>query len=220
MARKFKPDVTVVLGDFADFYSVSSHSKNPLRAQRLSEELPEVLHSLDLLDTLGAKKQIYIEGNHEFRLQRFLESDSPALLGLPGTTVSSLLGLRERGWKFVPYKSHIRVGKLNITHDVGYSGKSAVFQTGAAFESNVVFGHTHRMNVNYFGNIRGETHVAATFGWLGSRKAAEYMHGAQIDRNWQLGFGVGYLEPNGTVHVQAVPIVGYKCVLNGVLYTG
>lgn len=218
VARELKPDTIVVLGDFADFYSVSSHDKSPNRATTLMDELPAVHKALDELDSLGAKTKLFIEGNHEFRLARHLSSNSPALVGLPNLTVPGLLKLKTRKWKFFPYRTTAKIGKLNITHDVGYAGKNAVFQNGAAFESNVVCGHTHRMAVHYFGNHTGTCHVSASFGWLGSKRAVDYMHGTQINRDWRLGFGLGYLQDNGVVHIQAIPIIDYSCVVNGKLH--
>jgi predicted phosphodiesterase len=36
--KAFKPQHTVILGDFADFYGVSSHSKDPNRALKLERK--------------------------------------------------------------------------------------------------------------------------------------------------------------------------------------
>ena len=44
--RKFAPDILVVLGDFADFYSVSSHDKSPDRRILLNDELKAVRKAL------------------------------------------------------------------------------------------------------------------------------------------------------------------------------
>ncbi len=41
-ARAFGPHIVVHQGDLADFYTVSSHSKDPSRAQSLKEELKQV----------------------------------------------------------------------------------------------------------------------------------------------------------------------------------
>lgn len=212
-----KPDILVCLGDLADFYTVSSHEKDPRRINRLEQELPSVLSALDDLDAIGAKEKHFLEGNHEWRLARLLSSQAPALAGLPHFSIKKLFELEERGWTHTPYKKHLRIGKLNLTHDVGHSGKYALHQTAAAFESNVVIGHTHRAGIVYGGNVKGESHVAASFGWLGSKAAADYMHSAKIDRDWSLGFGMGYMEPGGVVYLQVCPIVNYRTVVRGKL---
>ena len=45
------------------------------------------------------------------------------------------------------------------------------------------------------------------------------MHEAKAS-DWVKGFGIGYLEPQtGIVHLQPVPIVNGRCVVNGKLFT-
>jgi hypothetical protein len=131
------------------------------------------------------------------------------------------LRLKERGWMFTPYRKEIRIGKVHITHDVGYAGVNAVRQSRARFEGNAVIGHVHRMNILYEGNAAGETHVGACFGWLGDRDslAVDYASTVQKARDWTLGFGIGFEEPNGTTHLQAIPIIAGRCVVSGKLYT-
>jgi hypothetical protein len=73
------------------------------------------------------------------------------------------------------------------------------------------------MSVSYRGNARGKTHVGAMFGWLGDKTRIDYKHRLLANRHWMLGFGVGYLENDDTLHVQAVPIINYKCLLEGKL---
>ncbi len=69
-AREFKPDTLVVLGDFADFYSVSAHDKNPTRVSNLEYEVGIVREKRAQLDKLGATRKIFVEGClHPTRLQ-------------------------------------------------------------------------------------------------------------------------------------------------------
>lgn len=216
-AKAFKPDVVVIQGDFADFYSVSSHSKDPSRAQSLEEELKEVVRALDRVGSLGAKRKVFVEGNHEDRLRRYLQDTSPELASLVST--QRLLGLKKRKWEFVPYKSDIKIGKLNLTHDAGSAGRYAVHKALDTYQHCISIGHLHRMCYVVEGNAAGEYHVAASFGWLGDAKQADYMHRVKAARDWTLGFGVGYLEEkSGTVYLVPVPIVNYTCVVEGRLY--
>ena len=43
---RFQPDILVILGDFADFYSVSAHDKSPNRVAFLQDEIKEVRQCL------------------------------------------------------------------------------------------------------------------------------------------------------------------------------
>lgn len=221
VVRGWQPDIIVIIGDFADMYAISLHDKDPSRAFRLEEELIEVEEKIQELDAAAlpnASRRIYIEGNHEHRISRFIKKN-PVLHNLRGLSFAELIRLQEKGWEFYPYGTHTTVGKLNLTHDVGYAGVNAVRQTGQVFESNVVTGHTHRMAVHYFGNVRGESHVSASFGWLGDASKIDYRHRALVSREWQLGFGIGHMKENGTIHLQAVPIIRNECVVDGKLYS-
>ena len=216
VARKLKPHIVAILGDFADFYAVSSHVKDPSRRMTFDDEVDCVRKLLRNVETWGAKRWLYVMGNHEDRLARYIASQAAEMNGI--VTVDSLFGLTEHHWEITPYKEHVSLGKLYMTHDLGKSGANAVKDAANSFQDNAVIGHTHRMHYLIEGNVKGKPHVAASFGWLGDVKSIDYMHRARANRDWALGFGVGYLEDNGAVHVQPIPIVEYRCVVGGVLY--
>lgn len=216
-AGVFRPHIIVVLGDFADCYSVSAHDKDPRRKEDFETELHSVNKGLDELDALGAQKKYFVAGNHEHRLDRFLTTSAPPLFSM--LKIEKLLRLKERGWHYTPYQRSLRLGKLHITHDEGNAGPQAHEKARASFEGNCSIGHTHRMAVSYRGNARGESHVGAMFGWLGDVTKIDYTHRVKAQQ-WQLGFGIGYMLESGSVHLQAVPIVRGACVVAGRLVRG
>lgn len=215
--RAFKPDHVVILGDFADFYAVSAHDKNPLRRETFEEEIYSTNAALDDVDELGASKKDFVKGNHEYRLERFLSTNAPQLYSM--LSVEKLFRLKERGWGVTQYQKALKIGKLWVTHDEGNAGPQAHERARTSFEGNVIIGHTHRCAISYRGNARGSSHVGAMFGWLGDIDSIDYLHRVRAQQ-WQLGFGIGHQLPNGHVHLQAVPIVDYACVVNGELYRG
>ena len=215
-ARQFKPQIIVCLGDLADFYSVSSHSKDPSRVHQLRDELKEVRRLRRDLDRLGASRRIFLEGNHEHRLRRYLEDKAPELFGMFDT--QSLLQLGD--WEFVPYRESAKVGKVWFTHDVGGSGKHTTARALETFQHSVSLGHHHQMQYVVQGDATGKHQVGAQFGWLGDAKQADYMHAVKARRSWSLGFGVGYKEPSGVIHLQPCPIVNYAVVVAGRLIRG
>jgi predicted phosphodiesterase len=216
VAKDRKFDGVVILGDYGDFYGVSSHDKDPNRANRLDEELASINEGLDELDALKFKHKIFVAGNHEDRMERYLKTKAPELFNM--VKVKQLLKLQERGWKYVPYKDHTEIGKLFVTHDTGTAGAYAHYKAQADFQSNVVIAHTHRIGYAVIGNARGRPHVGAMLGWLGDVNEVDYMHRVKALKDWALGFGIAYIEPNGHAHVQPVPIIDYKCVVEGKLY--
>lgn len=213
-ARVFKPHTIVVLGDFADFYCISQHSKSPERGRLLKDEIAEVNSCLTQLDALGAQRKIYISGNHEDRYDRYISEHAPEFYDM--MSLKDLFKLGKRGWQWVDYGDAIQIGKLWVTHDHGKAGKYAHYQAQAAFEGNIVMGHTHRLGYTVVGNALGHAHVAAMFGWLGSvDEVQDYMYRIAANRDWAHGFGIGYQLPDDTVHVVPIPIVKDTVVIEG-----
>lgn len=222
VGKALKPHYLVTIGDLADFYSVSSHSKDPRRVTQLDAELEEVHKALDQLDALGAKDKRFIAGNHCDRLTRYLQDKAPELFNVVG--IPELLKLKERGWDYTPYKQDTKIGKLHLTHDVGVAGRNATFKALDTYMHSIVTGHTHRLQYIVEGNAVGEYKVSAMFGWLGDAEKVDYMHRVNVLKNWTLGFGVGYVdEKSGVVYLTPVPIIKvkdtYTAVVNGKFYS-
>lgn len=218
VGRVWKPDILVHIGDLADFYAISSYSKSPERKYRLKDELTVVNKMLDQLDRLGAKRKVFCEGNHEFRMDRYISDKCPELTGM--LSVAQVMRLEQRGWEHIKYRDFGKIGKLHVTHDVHTAGRYATHRALDTFQGNVVTGHTHRLAMVVEGNAKGERMVSAQFGWLGDVKAVDYMTRIAALRSWSLGFGVGYLdERTRNVFLGAVPIVGYSCSLEGKIFS-
>lgn len=215
VAASFKPHETVILGDFGDFYSVSSHSKDPRKERSLLREVDAVLAELAKIEQWSSTRRVYVCGNHEQRLERYLADKAPELY--ESLLLPDVLGLGSR-WEWVPYRQHTKIGKVYATHDTGTAGAVAHTKAHADFQDNIVIGHTHRLAYSVVGNAKGKPHVAAMFGWLGDRTQADYMHTIKARRDWALGFGLGYRTPDGTTYLTPVPIVNYTCLVEGKLF--
>lgn len=217
-AKGFKPHHVVIMGDFIDCYAVSSHSKHPDRALKLKDEVDATKKALDDIKALGAKNNVFVAGNHEDRLERYLKDKAPEVFDY--ISIPKVLELKERGWKYVPYKQAYQLGKLNITHDTGTAGRYAHYSALDTYQSNVAIGHCHRLGYTVEGNAKGEKHMAATFGWLGDIDAVDYMHRIKVITDWTLGFGYGYLDTKTkNVYMVPTPIVDDTVMVEGVLYS-
>jgi predicted phosphodiesterase len=218
VAKDLKPKHIVIIGDFVDMFSVSSHSKDPARAGQLVKEVAAGEAALDELDELKAKNKIYLGGNHEDRLQRYLQDKAPELFGI--VNIPKLLQLKRRGWRYIDYKHDTRLGKLWLTHDIGTAGRYAGYKALDTYQHSVITGHTHRLSYIVEGNATGEVKLSAQFGWLGDAQSVDYMSRVKVLKDWALGFGVGYLDPKtGLVYMQPIPIIGgYSACVNGKLY--
>jgi hypothetical protein len=214
--RILKPHGIISLGDLADNYSVSSHDKNPNRTRHLEVEVADVNQGFDDLDSLGAKEKVFIAGNHEDRLERYLMVKAPELFNI--VKIQELFKLKERGWTYVPYKQHYKLAHVYFTHDTGRSGRYTAYQSQQDVGTNTVVGHAHRLSWFVEGTAEGKPHLGTCLGWLGDVEKVDYMHKVRALRDWALGFGAGYLDVKTQImHILPVPIVNYQCVIEGKL---
>ncbi len=214
---EFKPDIIVILGDFGDFYAVSGHLKDPGMGNDLKWEVDQVVMHLYQLRKLAPKARIvFIEGNHEDRLRRYLWERAPELFGVIST--QKLLNLDLLKIEFIPYGETLELGVASFTHDLGKAGDNAHRQARADYEGCAVIGHTHGMEFSVKANRKGVPAFGATFGWGGDHEYIKYTHSHKAVKNYIHGFGTAYLEPKtGHFHTVLHPIVDGKVVVEGKL---
>lgn len=208
-------DGVCVLGDFYDCYAISDYRKDPRRERSLKSELVAARRVRKPLDEYPFKRRIFVKGNHEWRLERYLEERAPALY--EEVMERDLLGLA--GWEVIEYMNDAQIGKLNVTHDIGYAGVTSTRKTMLDYQDNVVIGHNHILQYHVEGNAKGVNHVGASFGWLGDTKKVDYKHQMKARKEWVLGFGIGALRNNGYMYLKPVPILhDYSCEVDGRIF--
>jgi len=121
MALKFiqqeQPGCVHLLGDLCDMHSLSRYDKDPNRRLNLQEELDIVRDWLtELRDAAPRAKIIYSEGNHEFRLKKYLRSEAKALAGLRALSLDKLLDFDKLHILWQPHDRPYRLGHLLFTH--------------------------------------------------------------------------------------------------------
>lgn len=216
-AQSWGVDTIVILGDFGDFYVVSQFDKDPNRRKDLECEIAAINAGLDQLDILGAKKKIYIEGNHEHRLRRYIMKNASAINNM--VNIQTSLRLKQRGWIHVAYRDHYKLGRVYLTHDVGAVGRNAAHKTIDIYQHSAITGHTHRMMYAVEADGLGSPILSAQFGWLGDIEQVDYAHKIVATKAYVLGFGIGYLdERTGLLYSQPIPIINGTCVVEGKLY--
>ncbi len=210
--RAVKPDRIVVAGDFADFYAVSFHSKDPRRRALIKDETEIAKRELRRLRGLAGALD-FTEGNHEYRLERYICDRAPALLGI--TSSKELLGCDDpQYWGWHAYREILKIGKCHFTHEVGLAGKFAAARSLDAFQGNLVIGHTHRGGVAYDGTMRGDRYFCLNVGWLGDPASIDYAHRTVV-RSWQHGLGLVEQDARGFSWATFCPIIGRKIRIAG-----
>lgn len=221
VAKDIKVDEIVILGDFADFYAINSHGTHPQVIPMLIDEVESVKKRIDELDKLFPKaKKVFIEGNHEYRLERYLLKNCPALFGV--TSTEHLLELNKRpNWKFIPYgpnQSYKVLGsKLKARHEPLSSSAKA---TAAKALTSLVYGHIHRIEESHIVGLDGTNHVCFSVGWLGDKTYDKIFGYVKSHHQWQLGFGIVHVDEKTKYfyHDKIHILDNYTCVVNGKLY--
>lgn len=220
-ASDLKIDEVTILGDYLDCYEVMSHQRHPRVFTTLEQEFIAANKELDFIDKQfkGAKK-VFIEGNHEDRLERYIINNAPSLFGV--TETSRLLQLDQRpNWKFVkwgPTQQHrILDSKLHARHRPPTNNvKSNAKEAGC----NLVYGDIHKIEMGYHNTLKGEQRVAFSVGWLGDKRKDLIFGYVKNHHQWQMGFGLVYVDGDKFYPV-TVPIhEDGSCVVNGKKYKG
>lgn len=152
---QWEPDEVIIAGDWVDFKDVSSWKNDPNRLS-FKEEIDQCKRSLSILRSrFPSQKIVYIEGNHEFRLTRYLWSKAPELSQLPELIPSSLLSLQDFGIEYVSNVSLMNaglepysIGKLYVLHGhevpMAWGGVNLARTMYLKTHVNVIFGHYHQ----------------------------------------------------------------------------
>ena len=204
--RSVRPAGVVVGGDWADFYQCSKFVSDPGRQLELQPDLDTCYAALrELRRAAPNAKIVYLRGNHEHRLQKYLFSKAPELSKLRALTVPDLLRLKELDIEWIECGFR-RIGGLfwkhgNIVRNrAGYSAYAELEKTGVSGVS----GHTHRLAQVY------RTTEAGRFTWVEAGclcgMSPEYAEGQTMD--WLHGIVYAELEQGGDAFsVHPVPIV-------------
>lgn len=217
------PDTLVNVGDFGDCNAISAHPKDPRKTMPFVEELKGIRAARARLDKAckagGVKRKIILQGNHDTRIDRYINEKAPEMAGMVDWTDSAAYDLQRNRWEVVPYKESLQIGHLRMTHDVGRAGVNAARQSLLDVGESIAFGHTHRGQVVYQGTVTGRKLVGATIGWLGDPEAIDYRHRDSIRRDSIHGFAVVYMREDGVFWLNFVPIIEGACVVDGIEYS-
>lgn len=177
------PDRIILMGDFLTLESLSDWDKNHRKAmegRRYWEEIEagnRALNAIDLCILNAQKKQkrskkkayapekVFIYGNHENRLERYHNSNP--IFDDGSTSIRSNLDLDKRNYTCVNYGDHYVVEDCRFTHipfsmaDKPISGMGVARKALARYSGSVVFGHTHRKEVDYSKNLDATTNKIA-----------------------------------------------------------
>lgn len=212
----------VILGDYADFYAVSRHGKDPTVLALLQQEIEDVNAGLDELDLLFPfAKKVFIEGNHEDRLSRYLSDKAPALFGI--TSTEHLLKINQRpNWSFIGWSpgQQYAVGGTKLIARHRPQANTAKGTISKAVGS-MIYGDIHKIEESNLVGIDGQEYTAFSVGWLGDKRMDKIFGYVNGHHQWQLGFGLVFVdEETKEFHKHIAHIKNYTCHAVGKIFKG
>jgi len=218
-----QPDEVVIMGDFLELESVSMHGTSA-DLVKLEDDFDAGRKALRELRRAAPKASfIYLEGNHETRLTRFLVGHAPQLLD--SLNVPFGLDLDHHGVRWVPeYQQPIEYGLLRILH--GHQifprlpGKHHAMRAAELYcdvpGRVVTYGHTHRPQ-QFDRGMHGGSGMAVGLGCMRTLDP-RWLRGHPA--GWRHGFGIGYVTNDRNATVYSVSIRHGQFVWAGKVYGG
>jgi hypothetical protein len=187
---------TIMGGDILDFNCLSRHKKQARRVVEHATLLEEVEPGRAMLNWFASKQSDYILGNHEGRLQSFID-ENPIFHGSVASNFAQVVDL-PRSINVVPQGGEVRLGSLSARHlDAEFKGGS-----GGKYPAQQVLdklpyqctmgGHVHRISVARR-TTRDEDGISRTHcAWTMGHMSVEHEHYDYVSTspNWQTGFAM------------------------------
>jgi predicted phosphodiesterase len=195
-------DTLILNGDFADFYTISRHEKDP-SMRDFPGELRMIREMLAYLRASFPKAKIIAkEGNHEFRWDSYIWSRAPELAGVPEIRMPELLKLKDMRIEWVADKRPVMVGKLPLLHghELPHGFTPAVNPARGAFLRtihSVMVGHHHRTSTHVEPDMEGREIAVWSTGCLCDMKPAYAVY-----NKWNHGFAYVSLDKDGDYGVE------------------
>lgn len=218
-AKRMQPDVVVLNGDVLDCHDISRYPKDPTAGSDLQGEVNFCREMLRQLREVCPNTQIdWCEGNHEWRLIKYLTECAPGLAGLKSLEFGPLMGLDDFEVNVVARRGFRRESaRVADARNFKVYGDNALLVThGSKTGSNPARSELLRWNMT---GISGHIHrpcVAATSDYFRTRTWTTTGCMARRDLAWT------YNE-SPTEWVQGfayASISGSRCVVQGVVNSG
>lgn len=231
VALDWQPDVIVLLGDHLDLAAWSlKYPRPPEYRQTTGATINELYWDLHRLrESCPNSEIIWLEGNHEARIQKALTEILPESVNLapagekmPALCLERLLHLDQLGIKYIkPFPADYWLwDKIQITHGEGH-GKGVTTKLAKIKSYSMVKGHGHglELSCSRVETPQGGKNITVMQpGCLCRIDGA--VPGISPRPDWQHGVGFAILDENGQEHLWANPIHDGQLYFEGISYKG
>ena len=201
----YRPEVVIIGGDYLDMTPVSPHAMKAKNHKELETARLQKDYNLGraLLEQIRPRvvDMKFLEGNHEFWIERFLET-YPQFTGM--LEVKTGLGLDALDIQFYGVNTVLSYGKLNFTHG-WYTNKYHARKHLDEMGDHIIYGHTHD-HQKHAKPVRASRapYLAMSMGCLCNLNPY-YMRNRPS--NWLHGFGLIEVETTGNFAAHFIPII-------------
>lgn len=213
----FQPDLEIYPGDITDFYSISTFDKNPSRRFKFQDEI-DMSHEwlFNRCEANPNARRIFIDGNHEDRIRRWLWKYGEDISGLRALEFDNLLGLKELGIERLPYMSVVDFLGYRIEHG-SKTSQSKAFPINVSRYMAISTGSS---------GLCGHTHRFSTYAWTDASGSHSYIENGCLCRfnlefapfpNWQQAFTFGIVK-NNKIHIFPTQLYSDGFIANGEWY--
>lgn len=223
----------ILNGDVLDFYNINAHGpKDPDIQTNLDAEIDWGISFFKRVrKELPNAEIVYIFGNHEFRLDRFIMANAPVFWNM--LRLDKMLNLEGLGIKWLPYNERYRIEKTNlyVQHSPpSYSENAASVSMMKKMDEDHIWNCTHRTDMVARTGSSGKVYTSYLNGWFGSRGVIK-QNQTQMPENkkvfaftknherWNCSFCL--VTTDGKEHyIQQILIKEYKCAIGEHFYYG
>lgn len=204
--RGFQPNLEIYDGDIADLYTISQYDRNPSRRFRLQDEFDETATWLQArVKANRDARRIFINGNHEDRLRRWLWRYGHELNSLRCMDIEEQFHLKDLGFEHLDYGSVIDLLGYRVEH--GYkTTQSKAYPLNTSRWMAIATGSS---------GLCQHTHHFSMYSWTDAKGSHSYIENGCLCRfdmeyapfpNWQHAFTYGVVHQN---KVHLVPVLIY-----------
>jgi predicted phosphodiesterase len=212
--KEFKPDKIILLGDFMDVGSLSAwdyDKKRKMEGKRFTNEIARANIELNFLEKY-TDEIIYLEGNHEDRIERYLDKN-PEMEGI--IELKPQLRLKERKIKWVKMNDLYKLGDMYFTHGM-YTNLHHARKHLQTLGCNICYGHSHTTQTAFQNMAMQKPHMAYALGTLGDKKP-DYLKNRP--GNWINQFSIFYYcTVTGNFNLYPINIIKGRFLWNGKEY--
>lgn len=216
-AKAFEPNRVVLGGDVLNGGAFSQHPPTPgEKIASYDEELDLANEFISDIQSI-AKKTIMIEGNHEYRIPRWIATHNASNMYSVRQFPRYALGNGRKDFQYIDYGvkdgmyPHYKLNnRVVCVHGWSFAMNATKVHLDKGQGRSVLHGHTHRADSSIIQNVWGAGYVQAHSGGCLCERVPIYGTGSPV--GWVNGFIVGYLGRHSDTFY-FVPIRDGKCTL-------